>query len=62
MNTKKLPENHSLPESGNLKMAKVNNERTIEILLDALDRLMALLLETAKAEEAQAIYDEFFGS
>lgn len=43
-------------------MANMNNERTIEILLDVLDRLMALLRETAKAEEAQAIYDEFFGS
>lgn len=43
-------------------MAKVNDERTIEILLDMLERLMALLRETAKAEEAQAIYEEFFGA
>lgn len=39
----------------------VNNEHTIEVLLDMVERLMALLRDTVRAEEAQAIYDEFFG-
>ena len=36
--------------------------RTIETLMDCIERLMALLKETVKAEEAKAIYDEFFGN
>lgn len=35
--------------------------KTIEILMDCIERLMALLRETIAAEQAQKIYDEFFG-
>lgn len=36
--------------------------RTIEALMDCIERLMALLRESVKADEAQRIYREFFGN
>ncbi len=35
--------------------------RTIETLMDCIERLMEILRETVSAEKAQEIYDEFFG-
>ena len=36
--------------------------KTVEILLDCIERLMDVLRETVKAEEAERIYAEFFGA
>ena len=35
--------------------------KTIETLMDCIEKLLSLLKETAAAEQAQQIYDEFFG-
>ena len=35
--------------------------RIIETLMDCIEQLLALLKETAAAEQARKIYDEFFG-
>ena len=40
----------------------MDKDRTIETLIDFIERLMELLKETAKAEEAQEIYKQFFGA
>lgn len=34
----------------------------VETLLDCIERLLALLRETRAKEQAQEIYDEFFGN
>ena len=39
----------------------VDELRTIETLMDCIERLLAILRETVNAEKAQEIYDEFFG-
>lgn len=39
----------------------VDELRTIETLMDCIERLMEILRETVNAEKAQAVYDEFFG-
>ena len=38
-----------------------DKEKVIEMLLDIIERLMALLRETNERERAEAIYREFFG-
>jgi hypothetical protein len=38
-----------------------NPERTIDTLMDCIERLMDLLRETINAEQAREIYEEFFG-
>ena len=40
---------------------KINSSQTIEVLTDCIERLMELLRKTVAKDEAEAIYEEFFG-
>ena len=42
-------------------MDTVATVQTIETLLDCIERLLDLLRDTAQKEQAEAIYQEFFG-
>ena len=42
-------------------MGRTTETEWVEILLDCIERLMDLLRKTKAAEEAEKIYQEFFG-
>lgn len=45
----------------NENMSTVATTETIETLMDCIERLLDLLRKTAQKEQAEAIYQEFFG-
>ena len=42
-------------------MSKMDDKRTVEVLLDCIERLIDVLRETNAKEQAEEIYQEFFG-